>query len=126
MDVGRIRREITAAKQQFEYVESHHDVQGNPYVLVALQTAANHIYTLSIIFPDTYPNLMPSVYVRKPALRSNAYHVFGKGNICYQHSLTWNPGRHDLSHVIARAAKWLNKYEIWLKTNRWPGKEIRH
>ena len=125
MDVGRIRREIAAAKRDFEYVESHYDSQGNPYVRIALQTV-KRIYILSISFPDTYPHTMPKVYAVRPALKDNTYHMFEKGNICYQHSSTWNPGRHDLSHVIARTAKWLNKYEIWLKTDRWPGKEVKH
>jgi len=130
MDVVRIRQEIIDAKRQFEYIESHLDPQGNPFVLVALQTTlqttANHYYTLSIVFPDTYPNAMPSVYVRKPTINKSVVHIYENGNICFQHVSTWNPGRHDLKHVIARAAKWLNKYEVWLQTNRWPGKEIIH
>lgn len=125
MDLRRIGWEFAQAKQEFEYVESYCDSQGNPYVRVALQTI-KRVYILEIFFPSTYPNNMPKVYVRKPALSSNTDHMFREGNICYQHPSTWNPGRHDLSHVIARAAKWLNKYEIWLQTGRWPGKEIRH
>ena len=126
MDVSRIRQEIANAKQQFEYVECHYDTQGNPYVMVALQTSASRIYTLSVSFPDNYPYSLPSVYVRKPTLKRGTGHMFSEDKICYQHSSTWNPGRHDLSHVIARSAKWLNKYEVWLKTNNWPGKEIKH
>ena len=125
MDIRRIRQEIAAAKQEFEYLESYHDSQGNPYVRVALQTI-KRIYILQILFPSTYPYDMPKVYVKKPALSSNAYHTFRDGNICYQHPTTWNPGRHDLSHVIARAAKWLNKYEVWLRTGKWPGREVKH
>lgn len=125
MDIRRIRQEIAEAGRKFEYIESRSDSQGNPYVRVALQTI-KRIYILQIFFPSTYPYSMPKVYVRKPALRSNSYHMFQEGNICYQHSSTWNPGKHDLSHVIARTAKWLNKYEVWLQTGRWPGKEIRH
>ena len=126
MDVVRIRQEIIDAKRQFEYIESHLDSQGNPYVLAALQTTANHVYTLSVVFPDTYPYAMPSVCVRKPVLKTSVTHMFSNGNICYQHPSVWNPGRHDLTHVIARAVKWLHKYEVWLQTNSWPGKEIIH
>ena len=125
MDIRRIRQEIADAKRKFEYLESCSNSQGNPYVRVALQTI-KRIYILQILFPDTYPYSMPKVYVERPALRSNTYHMFQEGNICYQHASMWNPGRHDLSHVVARAAKWLNKYEIWLQTGKWPGKEIRH
>jgi len=126
MDLELIRLEIAQAKNQFEYVESHVDAQGNPYVLAAIQTSTNRFYTLAINFPDKYPYAMPRVRVREPSIRSSAYHLFSNGTMCYQHESTWNPGRHDLIHVIARAAKWLNKYEVWLQTNRWPGKEIRH
>jgi hypothetical protein len=38
----------------------------------------------------------------------------------------WNPGRHTLTFTIARAAKWLNKYEVWLATGQWPGAEMAH
>ena len=126
MNVSRIRQEIAKAKQQFEYVECHFDAQGNPYVKVVLQTSASRIYILSIFFPDNYPYALPSVYVKKPTLKRGAPHMFSEDKICYQHFSTWNPGRHDLSHVIARSVKWLNKYEVWLITNNWPGKEIKH
>jgi len=38
----------------------------------------------------------------------------------------WNPGVHHLSFVIARAAKWLSKYEVWRYKGSWPGAEIKH
>jgi NTE family protein len=53
-------------------------------------------------------------------------HRYDAGNICYLHQSFWNPGRHDLTFVLARAAKWLNKYEVWKQTRIWPGAEIRH
>lgn len=126
MDIRRIRQEIVAAKQEFEYLEGYYDSQGNPYARAALQTTVKRIYILEIFFPNTYPYDMPKVYVKKPVLSGNTYHMFRDGNICYQHPSTWNPGRHDLSHAMARTAKWLNKYEVWLQTGRWPGKEVRH
>jgi hypothetical protein len=38
----------------------------------------------------------------------------------------WNPGIHSLAFVLARAAKWLNKYDVWRVRGKWPGAEIRH
>ncbi len=125
MDLHRIRQEVADAGRKFEYLEAYYNSQGNPYVRVALQTI-KRIYILEILFPSTYPYNMPKVYVKKPALSSKTCHMFLDGNICYQHPSTWNPGKHDLSHVVARTAKWLNKYEVWLRTGRWPGKEVRH
>jgi hypothetical protein len=31
-----------------------------------------------------------------------------------------------LTFVIGRAAKWLNKYDIWRVRGTWPGAEIKH
>ena len=92
--------------------------------LVALQPS-RRIYTLAVNFPDTYPSSMPKVFVRKPTL-GDSPHRFSNNQICYLHHSMWNPGRHDLLFVIARAAKWLSKYEIYRATGRWPGAGIPH
>ena len=120
----RIRRDIANAQQQFDYVEGHPTKEGGVIVLVALQTT-QHVYTLGIIFPDDYPNSMPKVFVRKPILESSP-HRYSNNQICYLHPHMWNPGRHGLTFVIARAAKWLNKYEIYLARGQWPGAEVLH
>ncbi len=127
MDLMRVRREVTEAQHHFSYVECHPTNEGSLYVLAALQTSTNkRPYTLAIAFPDTYPNALPSVRVRQPTLQSNAPHRYNSGDICYLHPSMWNPGRHTLTFVIARAAKWLNKYEVWLVSGVWPGAELKH
>lgn len=126
MDLARVRREIAEAQGQFSYVESHPTANGSLYVLAAMQTSQGRIYTLSITFPDTYPYAQPNVVVRQPAIRSDSPHRFVDGKICYIHHSMWNPGRHTLTTVLMRAAKWLSKYEVWLTTGRWPGAQIKH
>lgn len=126
VDLARVRREVEEARRNFPWMESHPTTDGRLYALAALQTGPGRIYTLSITFPDIYPNSMPLVFVRKPALHDNARHRYRDGNICYLHPKMWNPGLHDLTFVIKRAAKWLSKYEVWLETGRWPGAEILH
>ncbi len=126
MDLARIRTEIAKARTVFSYVESHPTSAGSVDVLSALQTTAGRLYTLRVEFPSIYPHTAPSVYVRKPALNASVPHTFGAGRICYIHPNLWNPGRHDLTFVLTRAAKWLNKYEVWLVTRTWPGAEMDH
>lgn len=126
MDLERLRREIVQAQQYFPYLECHPATNGSLYVLGALQTSVNRLYTFAIFFPDVYPNAMPSVYVRKPDLKSSAPHRYKDGNICYLHPKMWNPGLHTLSFVVQRAAKWLNKYEVWQATGNWPGAQLDH
>jgi ubiquitin-protein ligase len=124
MDLTRIRLEFSEAQRTFAYVELHPTSDGKVYSKTALQTG-NQMYVLSIRFPDSYPNEMPRVYVDAPSLVTSP-HKYQSGNICYLHPSMWNPGIHNLSFVIARSAKWLNKYEIWRRNGKWPGAEIRH
>ena len=126
MDLARVRKEVAEAQREFSYVECHPTTDGSLYVLIALQTSQNSIYTLEIRFPDTYPNALPTVSSRKPAIHASSPHRYTSGNLCYLHPTMWNPGRHTLTFVIARIAKWLGKYEVWLATGTWPGAEIKH
>jgi ubiquitin-protein ligase len=124
MDISRINREFAAAQQTFAYLELHPTTDGKVYAKTALQTVSA-MYVLSIRFPDTYPNEMPRVYVDAPTI-TNAPHRYNGGNICYLHPSMWNPGTHNLTFVIARAAKWLSKYEVWRSRGAWPGAQIKH
>jgi ubiquitin-protein ligase len=124
MDVDRIRREFAEALRSFAYVELHPTYDGKVYAKAALQTPSQ-MYILSIRFPENYPNEMPRVSVDAPTINS-APHRYSNGILCYLHPTMWNPGVHNLSFVIARAAKWLSKYEVWTRTGKWPGAQISH
>jgi ubiquitin-protein ligase len=124
MDVNRINREFAEAQKTFAYLELHPTTDGKVYARTALQTVSA-MYVLSIKFPETYPNEMPRVFVDTPVI-TNAPHRYNGGNICYLHPSMWNPGTHNLTFVIARAAKWLCKYEVWRMRGAWPGAQITH
>lgn len=126
MDIARIQREFSEAQQRFALVELRPTTDGNVYARAALQTVNGRNYVLSIKFPDNYPNEMPRVFVDAPTI-TTAPHRYQGGHICYLHPSMWNPGTHHLTFVIARAAKWLNKYEVWRSNGgTWPGAEIKH
>ncbi len=124
MNVARVRREIAAANQYFDYVEGHPTAEGGVMALIALETSRD-LYTLNVFFPEYYPSSMPEVHVRRPTLESSP-HKYGNNRICYLHPHMWNPGRHDLTFVIQRVAKWLAKYEVFRQTGKWPGAGIAH
>lgn len=125
MDIHRIHREVADATRAFALVEAYPTDSGGVYVKAALQTAAGNAYIVAIYFPN-YPYQMPKVFITKPAMPAHWKHRYTDGNICYLHPNFWNPGRHDLTFVLKRTAKWLNKYEVWRVTNRWPGGELDH
>jgi ubiquitin-protein ligase len=126
MDLARVNREVEEARKSFPNIECHPTSNGSVYVLAALQTSTGRLYTLSVTFPDNYPNSPAQVLIRKPELSGVPPHRYNSGHICYILPKVWNPGRHDLTFVIARAAKWLAKYEVWAVTSRWPGAGLAH
>jgi ubiquitin-protein ligase len=126
MDIGRIQREFSEAQRTFALVELRPTTDGKVYARTALQTSNGRNYVLSIKFPDNYPNEMPRVFIDAPTITQSP-HRYNGGHICYLHPSMWNPGAHHLTFVIARAAKWLNKYEVWRNNGgKWPGAEIKH
>lgn len=124
MNLARVQRDIANAQQRFDYIEAHPTDTGGLMALVALQTS-RRVYILAVKFADMYPSKMPDVFVRKPVLEPSP-HQYSNNRICYLHPSFWNPGRHDLRFVIARAAKWLAKYEVYRAQGRWPGVGIDH
>lgn len=125
MDIQRIWREVREASATFALVEGHPTTDGGVFVKAALQTSAGNPYIVMVQFPE-YPYRMPKVFVTKPALLSNRPHKYNDESICYLHPNMWNPGSHNLTFVLSRIAKWLNKYEVWRATGRWPGAEVKH
>ncbi len=124
MNIQRIRAEVAQASNQFAYVEAHPTEEGGVYVRAAMQTSAEKTYFISIFFPE-YPNRTPKVYITNPKLGASP-HQYNDGTICYLHPNMWNPGTHNLTFVLGRIAKWLNKYEVWLVRGKWPGAEVPH
>ena len=126
MDIQRIRREVALASTTFGWVEVRPTTDGiGVFVKAVLQTSANNTYVISINFAN-YPNQMPKVSVTQPALRWLTPHRYLEGHICYLHPSMWNPGQHDVTFVLGRAAKWLNKYEVWCAKSKWPGAQMAH
>lgn len=125
MDIHRVRSEVTQAMRTFAFVEAHPTNEGGVFVKAAFQTAVGNTYVAAIDFPN-YPNQMPRVFITKPTILSGTGHQYDAGNICYLHPNMWNPGRHNLTFVLGRTAKWLNKYEVWRVKGTWPGAEIKH
>jgi hypothetical protein len=124
MDVQRVRSEVAQAAKQVLYVEAHPTAGGGIYVQAAFQTSAGKTYIAEVEF-DGYPNRMPQVSVVKPALLASP-HRYPNNRICYLHPNMWNPGKHNLTFVLARTAKWLNKYDAYQAGYGWPGAEQLH
>lgn len=125
MDIQRIYLEVRRACEAFAYVEVHPTGNGDVFVKAAFQTSVGRTYIVAVHLND-YPSRMPQVYVTQPGLIQSVPHRYREGNLCYLHPSMWNPGMHNLTFVLARTAKWLNKYEVWRETGQWPGAQLAH
>jgi hypothetical protein len=123
MEMQRIRDEVLRARSQFANVDTHMGDSGL-VVRAALMTSLGNTYVAELEFVN-YPNRMPSVFIRAPRLQASP-HRYKSGNICYLHPAMWNPGRHNITFVLGRVAKWLNKYDIYQRTGEWVGAELAH
>jgi hypothetical protein len=126
MDIQRIRAEVIQASSTFAWLEVRATSDGQGvFVKAVMQTSAGNVYTLTVTFAN-YPSEMPKVTVNQPQLRFPSLHRYRDGTICYMHPSLWNPGAYNLTFVLGRAAKWLNKYEIYCAKGKWPGAEMKH
>jgi hypothetical protein len=125
MDIQRIRAEVQIATTSFGWVEVHPTATGEVAVKAAMQTSMGKVYAAVLQFTN-YPNQMPTVMISQPTIRTGCPHRYTSGAICYLHPHMWNPGRHNVTFVLARLAKWLNKYEVWCVKGYWPGAGMAH
>lgn len=86
-----------------------------------LTTFASNSYALRIVLPAKYPHKMPSVQADNWKPERNAHLVNGK-YLCVMRSAQWQSFM-SAAFVVAKAAIWLNKYEIWIDKHIWPGAE---
>lgn len=74
--------------------------------------------TLTILLPHGYPNNAPKIYASP--IVNNAPHRWQDGALCIFGVMTnWNPGKHNISSVLALARKWLSNYNEWQKKGGW-------
>lgn len=124
MSLYRIQLEIRQAMEHFPNIESHPTMGGGLYIKAALQTSVGQMYIISVTFVG-YPSEMPKVMVITPAV-THSKHMYATRNICYMHPSVWNPAKHDLKFVLAQAAVWLNKHEVYKQKGVWPGRGLQH
>jgi len=78
-----------------------------------------HSVEVEVVLPNGYPNACPRVYA-KP-VRQDAPHRWKDGALCLYGVLSgWNPGQHSVLSTLKLARQWLQHYEVWEETGRWP------
>jgi ubiquitin-protein ligase len=90
-----------------------------------LETNDGNYYYVKIKIPDDYPYTMPSVSLPQTAIDSACPHRYVSNNLCVMKSDQWT-SNYSLAFMIAKAAIWINKYDVWQRTGHWPGRQQEH
>ncbi len=91
----------------------------------ALDTQYNNTYGLRITL-ENYPYALPKLFPKGWTVAPGVPHKFSDGSICIMKSGQWQQF-FTVALVVAKAAIWLGKYEIWKRNgHQWPGLEQPH
>lgn len=90
----------------------------------ALDTQFGNAYGLRIEL-ENYPYARPSVRPKGWTVHPRVKHQFTDGSICVMRADQWRKC-YTVALMVAKAAVWLGKYEIWKRKGIWPGLEQRH
>jgi hypothetical protein len=85
-----------------------------------IDTQNNNTYRIRIVLRN-YPYALPKVCPNGWTIHPEAPHKFNDGSICIMRSDQWRQ-QFTVALVVAKAAIWLGKYEIWKRNgHKWPG-----
>jgi hypothetical protein len=90
-----------------------------------LKTNRGTSYHVRLEIPSDYPLSLPTVFLAYLIDAGDHKHMWNDGSICIMRRSQWSSS-YSLALLIARTAKWANKYEIWKYTGSWPGSEQAH
>ena len=90
-----------------------------------LKTADGNYYYVKIEVPEDYPYTMPRIKLPETAIDSACPHRYSSGNLCVMKPEQWSSS-YSLAFMVAKAAIWINKYDVWKRTGRWAGKQQEH
>lgn len=90
-----------------------------------IRTTAGNSFTVRISWPEGYPYSIPSITVLDHEFAGSCPHRYTNGNLCVMRSDQWSSSM-TLAFMVAKTAIWLDKYEQWRTTGRWPGRQQSH
>ena len=107
------------------YFPSFHLVRndtGRVCACVGFLTPRTTRYGVRVEIPRGYPYEMPALHAAGWSPATGTPHRYSDGNLCVMKPDQWS-ANYTLAFFVAKAALWLNKYEVWLDTGKWPGND---
>ena len=124
-DCGKPRMVAEDEKLKKKFSDFRFSKKGNRmYVRGKLRTNIGNTYKVKITIPYNYPFILPDVYLPETVIDTNCTHKYGTNKICFMRPEHWS-SIFSLAMVVGYTARWLNKYDLWLKNGKgdWPGND---
>jgi len=126
-DLSRDRMAVESEKikryyQQFNFKASKGSIKG---VEGDLKTADGNYYRVSIEISSEYPYKMPCIKLLERTIEPDCPHRYSSGNLCVMKPEQWT-SNYSLAFMVSKTAIWVNKYDVWKRTKKWPGTEQAH
>ncbi|GAA1633490.1 hypothetical protein ACFQY4_16935 [Catellatospora bangladeshensis] len=122
---GRNRWAVEQARLANAFPQFRWAASGNTYqVHGKLTTNLRRQYAIYVALPSDYPHRLPKIFPNGWAIES-CPHAYVEGNMCIMRPDQWRP-IYSVAVAVAKAAIWLNKYEVYRHNGYWPGTEQGH
>ena len=107
----RVAKELEQLEEAAERYKTR-ITAGKELELLFPREGASEEITLTVRLPHGYPGASPRVFAAP--LEEDCPERWHDGSLCIFGAMElWNPDKHDASHALALARKWLARYETW-------------
>ena len=93
------------------------------YVARGVVSTELNLYAIRVRAPRNYPYAMPDII--PVGWKARGPHIYASGHLCVMQSDQWR-NSYTLAFMVAKAAVWINKFEIFRTGGKWPGNEQVH
>ena len=115
-------KRITNELEKLSDAEEHYRLaitESNEIQLIFRDLCTDSEIDITVKLPHGYPNKSPIVHAE--SIDEHCPHRWLDGTLCIFGKLdTWNPGSHDMLHVLKLCRRWITHYLVWKKTGDWP------
>jgi hypothetical protein len=119
----RMYREQEVLKRYFPDFELVRDRSTGNFAARGILSTELNLYGVRIALASDYPRTMPRIIA--VGWTPRAPHLYGDGHLCVMKEEQWRQG-YSVALMVAKAAIWVNKYEVYLRDGSWPGNEQLH
>ena len=118
IQTSRVTAELDKLSDAEEYYRMS-ITDGREIQLIFRDLSADSEIDVTVTLPHGYPSKSPIVWAEP--IDEQCPHRWQDGSLCIYGAMdTWNPGKHDMLHVLKLCRRWIAHYLAWQREGKWP------